>query len=142
MIQLSATPPSADSRPLSRAAALGVTAACSALSVTVVLGLATLLGARLRDHGLIADRAAAAPTSLSFTDAPRSAAFFEARDSVTVRVPWDMTLGEFLSLYHLENNAGARAALQRRLGVAASDDVLREGEEVSFGLTARRGARD
>lgn len=139
MIQL--TPPlAAEGRPVSRLAiAVGVVAA-SALAFTVVLGLAALLGERARDYALIADRAAPPATALSFTDAPQSAAFFGDRDSVRVRVPRDMTVAEFLGLYHLETNQSARAALERQLGVAEPDDPLQEGDEVTFALTARRGS--
>jgi hypothetical protein len=122
------------SRPLLAAIVL----AGSALALVVVLGLAALLGDHVRGAVLIADRNAPPAPALTYTDAPQSAAFFEARDSVTVRIPWDMTVSEFLSLYHLENNAAARAALARDLGASARDDLLREGDEVSFRLTARR----
>ena len=98
------------------------------------------LSERVRAAVLIADRSAAPSAALRYTDAPQSAAFFEGRDSATVRVPWDMTVAEFLSLYHLENNASARASLERELGAIEADDVLREGDEITIRLTATRGA--
>jgi hypothetical protein len=113
--------------------------ACAGLGSTVVLGLAVLLGEPVRSAALLSDRAAVPEEAARYAEAPRSAAFFAGRDSVHVRVPWDMTVGEFLTLYHLENNANARAALERQLGVRARDAYLREGDEVSFRLTTSRG---
>jgi hypothetical protein len=142
VIQLSHPSSPADGRTLSRATIAVAIAASSALALTVVLGLATLLGERVRDQALIADRAAPPVTALSYTDAPQSAAFFGERDSVHVRVTRDMTVGEFLALYHLETNQAARAALERQLGATELDDRLREGDEVTFALTARRATNE
>ncbi len=140
MIQLSQASPSADRLRLqSRILFLAGALAFSVLALLGVFGLAKLLGVPVRRAAFIADRASAPAAELRYTEAPQSAAFFEDRDSVTVRVPWDMSVGEFLSLYHLENNASARAALERQLGASRIKDPLREGDEISFRLTATRG---
>jgi hypothetical protein len=126
--------------PRTRAALIGLAVLVLAVGATLALGVAALLGERVRAAALIADRSAAPSAALRYTDAPQSAAFFEGRDSATVRVPWEMTVAEFLSLYHLENNASARASLERELGAVELDDVLREGDEITIRLTATRGA--
>ncbi|MGH7555390.1 MAG: hypothetical protein ACREMQ_20505 [Longimicrobiales bacterium] len=142
MIQVSPPPPPADDpRPSSRLTPLAGGLACSALVLTAVLGIATLLGSRVREAALIADPSAEPAATLRYTDAPHSASFFDERDSVSVRVPWDMTVSEFLSLYHLENNADARAALERQLGMSRPEDLLKEGDQVAFRLTATRGTK-
>jgi hypothetical protein len=116
--------------------------ACSALVLTAVFGIATLIGSPVRTAALITDPTAEPAATLRYTEAPQSASFFDDRDSVNVRVPWDMTVGEFLSLYHLENNADARASLERQLGVSRAEDLLKEGDEVAFRLTATRGTNE
>lgn len=110
-----------------------------AAGLLLVLGLSALGGEAVRnallvevDHGLTGSE----PT---YSDAPAEAAsFFADRDSVTVRVPWDMSVGEFLALYHLETNPSARAALRDQLGALADGDPLREGDRVTLRLTLGR----
>lgn len=110
----------------------------AALGLVATLGLASLLGERVRSAVLV-EVETTPPGPLSFHDAPEEAArFFALRDTVTVRVPRDMTVSDFLALYHLETNAGARAALREQLGAAAADDPLREGDRVRLPLTLSR----
>lgn len=61
--------------------------------------------------------------------------FFAQRDSVLVRVPADMTVGEFVRLYHLRNTRGVREALQAQLGAFNDSDPIRKGVEVRLHLT-------
>ena len=112
------------------------------LGLVVVLGAAAALGEPVRRAALLSldEEPPADPLPLSDT-APEAAAFFLERDSVTVRVPWDMTVAELLTLYHLENNASARQALRDRFGAVEATDRLVEGAELSFVLTAREDLR-
>jgi hypothetical protein len=109
------------------------------IGVVLFLGLASLLGAGIRRAVLINVDVSPAGSEPAFTDAPEEAArFFADRDSVTVRIPWDMTVADFLGLYHLETNPSARAALRNQLGAVADSDILREGDRVTVNLTATR----
>lgn len=113
-----------------------------AVGSMTTLGLAALLGEDLRTAVLVEVDRELAGSEVSYSDAPAEAArFFAERDSVQVRVPRDMSVAAFLSLYHLETNASARAALRDQLGAVADEDVLREGDVVSFDLTLTRPQR-
>lgn len=104
-----------------------------------VLGLAALAGEAVRNAVLVEVDRSLAGSEVAYSDAPaEAAAFFDARDTVVVRISRDMTVGEFLALYHLETNASARAALRDQLGAAAEDDLLREGDRVRLNLTLTR----
>jgi hypothetical protein len=131
------TPATPDRR--SNAIAVAAAAAVVAVALTAVLGLQTLLGDTVRDAALIEVAASAPDAVLAYTDAPDGELFFADRDSVTVRVPWDMTVGDFLSLYHLENNASARTALAEQLNARGDEARLKKGDEVGFRLTIGRG---
>lgn len=61
--------------------------------------------------------------------------FFAQRDSVLIRIPADMTVGEFVRLYHLRNTRGVREALQTQLGAFDDSDPLRKGGEIQLHLT-------
>jgi hypothetical protein len=61
--------------------------------------------------------------------------FFAQRDWVLIRVPTDMTVGEFVRLYHLRNTRGVREALQAQLGAFNDSDPIRKGAEVRLHLT-------
>lgn len=104
---------------------------------TLVLALAARVGGGLRSAVLLDLDVAPPSRALQLSDAsPLADRFFALRDSVTAPVPWTMTRARFLSLYHLENNRSARAALSTQLGASAPDDVLPEGGSVTFLLTA------
>ncbi len=103
------------------------------------LGMASLVGARVRSAALVDVDRSPVGSVPSYSDAPRAAlAFFARRDTVTVRVSRDMTVADFLALYHLETNASARAALRDQLGAVADADLLREGDEVTLTVTVGR----
>ncbi|HEX9885001.1 MAG TPA: hypothetical protein VGA70_00860 [Longimicrobiales bacterium] len=110
-----------------------------ALGILLSLAFASLLGPRVRRAVLVEVDVSPVGSEPAFTDAPGEAArFFADRDSVTVRIPWDMTVADFLGLYHLETNPSAREALRTQIGAVADADVLREGDEVTLTLTATR----
>jgi hypothetical protein len=110
-----------------------------AVGLLVVLGLAALVGEDVRNAVLVEVDRGLAGSEVSYSDAPAEAAlFFAERDSVTIRVPWEMTAGEFLALYHLETNASARGALRDQLGVSSDTDPLRAGDRVTLALTLTR----
>lgn len=138
---LPAVPPSEDtpsSPPLLRV--VGVLAAL-ALGLVTALGVATLLGEDFREALLVEIDTDPAGAELAYSDAPREAArFFEDRDTVSVRVARDMTVADFLELYHLQNSAAARDALREQLGAVAPEDLLREGDRVTLPLTLRRNS--
>ena len=142
MDEPAATPPAGhrirNRRVLVTLASVGAVAA----ALSVALGLSTLVGPSLRSSALVMEEAPPPDLALNYTDAPAAGPFFEARDTVTVRVPWDMTVAGFLSFYHLDNNPDARRALREQLDAGQDADLLREGDEVTFNLTARRGTRE
>lgn len=112
-----------------------------AAGLILALGLASLLGDPIRDAVLVQVDRSPVGSQPSYSDAPREAAtFFARRDTVRVRVPRDMTVSEFLGLYHLETNAAARAALRDQLGAVADGDLLREGDRVTITVTVSREA--
>ena len=90
------------------------------LVTLVALGLASLVGPKTRS-ALLIEVETVPRSDLSFRDSPAEATrFFAVRDTVTVVVPRDMTVGAFLALYHLETSAPARAALSEQLGALVS----------------------
>ena len=119
----------------------------AALAVLLgVGGMATLMtvartvGPDLRGVAMVETSVNPVGSVVPFDDAsPEAASFLAARDSAEVTVPWTMTVGEFLGLYHLENSQSARTALEEQLGVVNEDEVLREGSAVSLVLTPERG---
>lgn len=106
-------------------------------ALTVALGMARLFGDAARDGALVLAEAPLPEDGLTYTDAPDAGRFFDARDTVTVTVPWAMSAGELLSIYHLENNADARRALREQLGAESDAHPLAAGETVTFHLTVR-----
>lgn len=125
------------SGPTPRAMAMG--AALLAGGLIAVLGVASLVGEGVRSAVLVEVDRSPVGSQPSYSDAPaEAAAFFARRDTVRVRVPRDMTVGEFLALYHLETNTAARTALRDQLGAVADGDVLREGDRVTLTLTVPR----
>lgn len=123
-------------------AALAVGSALLAGGLILALGVAALVGDAVRGAVLVEVDRSPRSAQPSHSDAPaEAAAFFARRDTVQVRVPRDMTLADFLSLYHLETNLSARAALREQLGVVAEGDVLREGERVTLTITVPRVGR-
>lgn len=120
--------------------AMVLAVAVAAVAVAVLLGAATLVGEPVRRAALLHLDETPPSGSVRLADAsPLAAGFFAGRDTVRVTVPWDMTGGEFLALYHLENNRSARVALRDQLGVVEPGDPLRQGATVTFVLTAREG---
>lgn len=125
--------------PLLRVAGVVLTAA---LAVATALGVAALLGEGFRGAVLVEVETGPAGSLPAYSDVPAEATrFFADRDTVAVRVPRDMTVADFLALYHLENNRAAREALRDQLGAAAPSDRLREGDRVTLPLTLRRENR-
>ncbi|MGH7504794.1 MAG: hypothetical protein ACRELX_04055, partial [Longimicrobiales bacterium] len=53
-------------------------------SLTVTLGLSTLIGGWARASALVTEERPAPQVALTYTDAPDAGPFFEARDTVTV----------------------------------------------------------
>lgn len=105
-------------------------------TAVVLLGAARLWGPWLRDATLLSFETSPVESFPAYSDAPAAATgFFEGRDSAAVTVSRDMTLSEFLALYHLSNNQAARAALRDQLGVEAEGDELREGTRVVLPLS-------
>ena len=122
-----------------RAARLATFGFVLAAGLLVSLGMASLLGSTVRKAVLIELDTSPVGSEPSLSDAPDEAArFFADRDTVLVRIPWDMTVADFLGLYHLETNPRARAALRDQLGASSDADVLREGDAVSLTLTVTR----
>jgi hypothetical protein len=110
-----------------------------ALGLITALGLSALLGEGFREAVLVEVDVSPAGAEPTFSDAPLEAArFFADRDTVTVSIPRDMTVSEFLALYHLENNEAARTAIREQVGAASPGDLLREGDRVTVPLTLRR----
>ena len=110
-----------------------------ALMVVVVLGAARGLGAAIRRAALIETRITPPESGLEFSDSPTEATrFFADRDEVTIRIPRDITVAEFLALYHLGNRPDVRAALREQLDATEDTDLLREGEELTIHLTPVR----
>jgi hypothetical protein len=106
-------------------------------ALTVALGVSRLFGEAAREGALVLAEAPIPGDGLTFSDAPDAGRFFDARDTVTVTVPWPMTAAEFLSVYHLENNADARRALREQLGAESDAHPLAAGAAVTFHLTVR-----
>jgi hypothetical protein len=107
-------------------------------ALSLLLGLSRFAGASVRDNAQLLVRAPMPDAAPNYSDLPRGGALFEDRDSVTIVVPRSMRVSEFLSLYHLENNASARSALERQLGASAWDDVLEKDARVTLRLTRGR----
>lgn len=125
-----------------RPATLFLGSATAVLVAAVVSGLAALLGEPVRRAAILSlDESPPTEALRLADDSPEAAAFFMERDSVEVVVPWDMTVAELLALYHLDNNASARAALEADLGVTESEDLVHEGDAFSFVLTVREDVR-
>jgi hypothetical protein len=61
--------------------------------------------------------------------------FLSNRDTVVVRVPRAMSVGEFLDVYHLRNTRGIREALQRQAGVHDDTGLLSKDKELRLHLT-------
>lgn len=121
-----------------RIAVLGFAWAAALLAaLTVALGVSRLFGDAARDGALVLAEAPIPEDGPTYTDAADAGRFFEARDTVTVTVPWPMTAAELLSLYHLENNVDARRALREQLGAESDEHPLSAGAEVTFHLTVR-----
>lgn len=100
--------------------------------------IARAAGPSLRSAALVYVDEDPAGSRLEFDDGSAEAvSFLGARDSVTAVVPWDMTAGAFLRLYHLENNRSAREALQA-VGASAPGALLPEGTRLRFSLTPAR----
>lgn len=119
---------------------LGSTLAAS--GAVLAFGAAALVGEPLRRAAILHLDDAPPSRPVPLSDAtPAAATFFLERDSVTVVVPWDMSVRELLGLYHLDNNVSARDALETQLGVARGDDRVREGQVFSFVLTVREDVR-
>lgn len=130
-------PPPPDTPRVPAAVVVGIGA--FVVGLVAVLGLASLVGEPVRNAVLLETDVSPADSELRFSDAPaEAAAFFAVRDSVSVRVPWDMTVGDFLAVYHLEAHDGVREALGSQLGAWALDDPLREGERVRLALNLTR----
>jgi hypothetical protein len=117
------------------AVALGL--ALAALLWVVLDAVAGAAGPGLRAAAMVHTDTRAAGSRVTFDDASReAAAFLGDRDSVSVVVPWDMTLDELLRLYHLENNASARQSLVDAVGgPLAPGDRVPEGTRIRFALT-------
>lgn len=142
MDEPAATSPAVPTTRSRRALIVLAAVAVAAAALSVALGLSRVVGAPLRGSTLVMQEQTPPDIALNYTDAPAAGAFFDARDTATVRVPWDMTVAEFLSFYHLQNNPDARRALREQLDAAEDADRLAEGAEVTFHLTARRGTRE
>lgn len=138
-------PGPAPKRPRVSRASIGYAAlVVVALGIGVVIsqGLARLAGDWVRRGALLSVETSPAGSVPEYSDATAgAAAFFAARDTVQLRVPYDMRVSEFLSLYHQVNNPGARAALRDQLGVSRGDDLLHEGERVRIPLTVSGAPR-
>ncbi len=114
----------------------------AALSAAVVFGVAALAGDPVRKAAGLSLEEDPPDQSLRLSEASGgSGARFAERGSGLGTVPWDMTVGELLALYHLDNNASARAALETQLGVAEGTDALERGQAFTFALTAREDVR-
>ena len=125
-----------------RPATLFLGSTFAVLVAVVVFGVAALLGEPVRRAAILSLDDAPPNEPLRLSDAsPEAAAFFLERDSVEVIVPWDMTVSELLALYHLDNNASARKALEEQLGATEGTDPVRQGDAFSFVLTAREDLR-
>jgi hypothetical protein len=131
-------PASPERGPRARIAVLAIGWSAAVLAaLTVALGTSRLFGDSAREGALVLADAPIPEDGLTYTDAPDAGRFFDARDTVTVTVPWPMTAAEFLSIYHLENNADARQALREQLGAESDAHPLAAGARVTFHLTVR-----
>lgn len=61
--------------------------------------------------------------------------FLTQRDSVYVQLGRDISVGEFLDLYHLRNTRDIRAALKRQANVSNDSELLKKGTELRLHLT-------
>lgn len=113
----------------------------ASICLAVAILSASYLGPDLRQTALITTATGPAGSEVSFDDvSDGSAVFFGLRDSVEVRVPWSMSVREFLRLYNLnlEGNQSIRDALMDRLGSVDPDEFLAEGTTLTFTLSPRR----
>lgn len=110
------------------------------LAIAVSLGLARTFGEGFRRTAMIEVRTGPAGSRPDFSDeASEAPAFFAARDTARIVVPWDMTVAELLALYHLEGNVGAWRALREQLNRTRLDERLTKGDELRIPLTPPEG---
>lgn len=107
--------------------------ACAGILVAYVA--AVFLALPVRDAWMIETprppaRAAEAPGAREESDR-----FLANRDTVVLRVPRAMSVGEFLDLYHLRNTRGIREALKRQAGVQGDAAMLPKDRELRLHLT-------
>lgn len=106
------------------------------LRVVVAIGIATALGASLLAFRLdpIVFRPLRPPLPGAKVEEPQPGDFFVRRNTLTVTVPREMTLGEFIRLYQLQQT---RYELIDLLQVGGDPEriVLKRGQRVSVRLT-------
>jgi hypothetical protein len=106
------------------------------LVVVVVLVIVRFAAAPIRRELMIEEPAWAPAANHEAPDArEESDRFFSQRDSVLIRVPSNMTVGEFIRLYHLRNTRGVHDALRAQLGVFQDSDPIRKDAEIRLHLT-------
>lgn len=109
------------------------------VSVITAWALVEALGDDLRRLAMIETAENPNDSLLEFEDgASEAAAFFGVRDTVRFATPRTMTLAELLEFYHLENNPGAREALEHTLGTSDVRTVVPEGTSLVLPLTPTR----
>jgi hypothetical protein len=97
------------------------------------LAVARAFGDTVRGYALIEIRTAADTASLPFLDSQANAARFVAdRSRVTIHVPWAMTKGEFISLYHLANTPGIDSLVEAGFGAKQDTDLIQEGDSLTL----------
>ena len=113
------------------------------VSWTVIAASADAVGPGFRRAAMVQIETSPSGSTLAFDDATDEAgSFLIARDSVSIEVPWTMTVDQLLRLYHLENNQSAKLALEAQFGGVDLGQVLPEGTRLKFALTpSERGAR-
>ena len=105
------------------------------VGVLVAYVVVTFLAQPLRDSLMIETPRAPAKAAEAPGARAESDRFLANRDTVVVRVPRAMSVGEFLDLYHLRNTRGIREALQRQAGVQGDAAILPADKELRLHLT-------
>lgn len=111
-------------------------------SWAVIVATAGAVGPGFRTMAMVHVETSPVASAVAFDDASKEAgSFLVERDSVSLEVPWAMTVDRFLRLYHLENNQSAKSALEAQLGAVRPELMLVEGTRLKFALTpSERGS--
>ena len=108
----------------------------SALLLFVVLIVVRFLAEPIRRSVFVETPRAVPVASVDDPGATAAAdSFFVRRDQVTLVVPHDIAVGEFLDLNHLRNTRGIREELRASAGVVEDAEIVKAGKTLHFHLT-------